>query len=270
MPTYDIISCSWHYQQTKVWLHHVRKHCPDAAIHLIPDSKPVPWCWSGGKLDCFSYDKFKTNRVIYMDTDTIVTKDLDFVFDDMEDRKVGLSSRIEIKPFDKQNHGIKWIQKMSRHCNWHFRPIHYSSGMMVFKDTSLYDLWQPWFSMMFYKPFLEICKGYALAEEASLAFVVPQLYKEEEIYHIPYETHGNLLGGRKWFGGAEYAAVIHYHKTIRLKKHGLEKFLEIGDEGERSINDNQSSESTLFIPTDCNPPHRGGKKRFRKRKNNDG
>ena len=93
--SYEIITVDWNPEQTRIWRYWVNKHCPTAKVYTIQDTKPVPWCWSGGKINCFLYG-FETDRVMYMDTDTIVTRDLEPLFEMMGDAKISVSRDIPL------------------------------------------------------------------------------------------------------------------------------------------------------------------------------
>ena len=98
---YDIVSVGWNKRQADIWLYYINKHCPEAHVTLIPDNRPIPWCWSSGKIDCFK-QKFKTDKIIYMDTDCIVTADLFHIFKDMGNCIIGLSDKITPRPYFKK------------------------------------------------------------------------------------------------------------------------------------------------------------------------
>ena len=223
---YDIISVDWDHKQTEIWLHYVEKNCPEAHVTLIPDSRPIPWSWSGGKLDCFKQD-FKTDKIIYMDTDTIVTKDLYHVFEDMGDCTIGLSDEITPKPYHISNaQAKKGIAEMWRLLSPHFPPEHFSSGMIVVRGDYAPRLYERWMAMMIYPPFLELFKGFKLAEEMSLMCIMANDFEREQIYNIPLEVHGNLLGRTMRSGTAEIPEVIHYHQASRARKFELGHYFE--------------------------------------------
>jgi len=223
--TFDLISVNWNEEQARVWLHWVKRHCPTAAVHLVKDTKPVPWCWSSGKLNCFKYDDFQTDRIIYLDTDTIVTKDLEFVFDEMGDCCVGLSSDIEIYKFHKVMR--KQVESFSAFYDYNWPPKAWSSGMMVLKGMDPMELHEGWMHTMLFPPFRKIFPRHQLLDEIALGlWLTNWLPKEDMIWDIPKPVHGNVIK-KPDFGGAKVPAVIHYHKPERLKRNGMDKWLKI-------------------------------------------
>jgi len=226
MSDYEIITVNWQPKQTAIWLHYVEKNCPDAKVYTIPDDKPVPWCWSGGKINCFAWP-FETKRVIYLDTDTLVTRDLGFVFDEMQGACIGLSSEIEIFKFHiTMRPQVEKFGKRGYEYNW--PPCAFSSGMMVLKGYDATALYAGWLNTMQWPPFLELFGKHTLADEIGLGlWLAHDLESADDVWHIPVEVHGNVLGGKTHFGKVETPAVIHYHKEARLRKAGLGKWLDM-------------------------------------------
>ena len=217
--TYDIITVRWKEDQYKVWRHWVDKTCPTASVHWIPDTKPFPWCWSGGKVPCLDYG-FETNRVIYMDTDTIVTHDLEPVFEIMGNFRVGVSYGL---PKDKmQSRYAKQIELVRNVAPYKFRPKSVSSGMIVTTEPSI--LHEAWSGMMGFPLIKQLFNKDHLYDEHVLSLAISWLYEKAEVWDMPLELHGNIIS-RKYFGDCETPWVIHYHKPERLEKKGLEKWL---------------------------------------------
>lgn len=227
---YDVISVDWNPGQTKIWKYWIEKHCPNAIIHTIPDTKPIPWCWSGGKLNCFCYDGFETDRIIYLDTDTIVTENLEPLLD--REEKVMLSNiqTIQGKPFNRVLSSTRNRQNrvdfsdLYKHFRFKYDPVHFSSGMIVLNGCSSMEFYDTWKAVFEFEPYEKYFKGYWLADEVSLSLCVALDYEWDDIYLLPADIHGNILS-RKIFGGREISMVIHYHKPQRLKSVGLEKWL---------------------------------------------
>jgi hypothetical protein len=224
---YDIVTCDWNAEQTRIWRHYVEKNCPDANIVTVPDEKPVPWCWSGGKLNCFRDPSlFRTDRIIYLDTDTIVTEDLGFVFKEMGRAKIGLSHKIEVlKIHIRKKDKVRALAG----CFAARSPLeHPSSGMIILKGTSPRDLYDGWFGVMEYRPFVRQFKGFPLADEASLMFWVSSYFLPHEVWDIPLQIHANLRKkGHLDSGGRNVPSVIHYHAAKRLISHGLGGYLRV-------------------------------------------
>jgi alpha-N-acetylglucosamine transferase len=211
---YDIVSVDWKPEQTKLWLHYVEKNCPEAHVTLIPDEKPIPWCWSSGKINCFK-QKFQTDKIIYLDTDTIVTEDLGFIFSNMGHAWLGLSSKIPIYPFNKRKDVVEKLKHLGK------PPTHYSTGMIVLNGISgtqvaqFVQLWEEMLSEL--KPYI---KGNRYADEISMSYVATLA----QVWDIPLEIHGNVCG-KRYFGEASTPSVIHYHREKRLGQFGLGGYL---------------------------------------------
>ena len=211
---YDITSVDWNPEQTKLWLHYVKKNCPEAYVTLIPDEKPVPWCWSGGKLNCFR-QKFETDKIIYIDTDTIVTEDLGFIFANMGDNWLGLSSKIPLIPFNKRPDMKKKLAHLGK------LPIHYSSGMVSLNGISGAQAEQ--FTGLWEEIMTELKKIIGkehYMDEIALSYVASLA----AVWDILLEVHGNICR-KKYFGSAETPSVIHYHRTKRLDQAGMGGYL---------------------------------------------
>jgi hypothetical protein len=161
-----------------------------------------------------------------MDTDTIVTHDLGEIFDKMGDRTLAMSSGIELRSaMQKQRQKIARLGKL---VTYHWPPVHFSSGLMALKGYPPEELAEGWRLVMEWGPFVDEFRRYSLAEEMALGVYLSCVVEDPEtIYHIPYEIHGNLLGGKKIFGSADIPWVIHYHKPERLKRAKLERYLEV-------------------------------------------
>ena len=213
MTDYSIVSVDWKPEQTKLWLHHVKKNCPDAEIVLIKDEKPIPWNWASGKINCFK-QKFATDRIIYMDTDTIVTRDLGFIFDNMGEATVGATSAIPIHPFNKRRDIIKALKPLGP------LPTHFSTGLIALQaknPPAFASLWQDMYPVI-----RKHLPGDHYMNEITFSYLV----REMNTHDIPLEVHGNICG-KKYFGNTEIPAVIHYHKPARLRNFGLDKYIDI-------------------------------------------
>lgn len=210
--TYTIVTCDWNPTQTKMWLHYVEKNCPNAQILLIPDIKPVPFCWSSGKLGCFFQDTMDRmhhrNKLIYLDTDTIVLRDLYPLFEKMGDCFIG--SGLSIVP-------DSLIKAMKKN---HPGYLHLSSGMLLFNDMRLSILSREWMRLMFSEKIIKEYKWHSLYEEYCLSLAVENIGLKKYVWDIPLSIHGNILSGCK-FGGESKPWVIHYHNLARLWKFGL-------------------------------------------------
>lgn len=98
MPKYTIATVDWNKEQTKVWEGFVRDKCPAADVVKIKDQRPFPDIPVAGILGVFD-EPFKTDHVAYLDTDTIVFKDLEPLFEFMGSRyKIGITSQFAMFP----------------------------------------------------------------------------------------------------------------------------------------------------------------------------
>ena len=217
---YDIISVDWNPGQTDLWLHYVKKNCPEAYVTLIPDEKPVPWHWAAGKINCFK-QVFETDCVIYLDTDTIVTCDLSFVFDELGGRILGAATSPSVCPYYKRRGISQSLRPLADNLGIKDMPGHYNSGFIVtrmHKDDlpSFAAAWEE----MHHTVKKYIGKDHYM-DEIALSFLIEAIGEQ---WDIPPEIHGNVCG-RKIFGTSNKPAVIHYHKTERLGKFGLGEYL---------------------------------------------
>jgi hypothetical protein len=207
--TYDIVSVDWNPQQTKLWRYHIGKTCPTANVITIPDNKPIPWNWSSGKIDCFGCDFRFPERVIYLDTDTIVQEDLEPLFDRMGEAEIGISSHITPErlqlPKDENAEQAFGLSE---------RPTHYSSGFVVLKGWEPKMLQEGWFAAS-YLPALQRYKRSRLFEEYVFSYFVA--YTGKRVWEMGPEIHGNILRKPLF----DKTMVIHYHKPERLKRSGL-------------------------------------------------
>ena len=218
-PTYDLITVRWKEDQYRVWRHWVDKTCPTARVHWIPDTKPFPWNWAGGKVPCFDYG-FETGRVIYMDTDTIVTHDLEPVFDMMGDCKVGASYQIPKYSFQGRKKGdLRTLNKM---IPYKFQPNSVSSGMIITLEPDA--LYQAWYAMNTFPAVRRAFGKDRPFNEYTLSMTLTWLYEKDEVWDIPLEVHGNIIS-KTDFGNCDIPWVIHYHKPERLEKKGFGKWL---------------------------------------------
>ena len=217
---YDIISVDWNPGQTDLWLHYVKKNCPEAYVTLIPDEKPIPRNWASGKINCFEQD-FETEKVIYMDTDTIVTRDLGFVFKELGSRLVGAATAPSIRPFHERKHVVDALRPLALNLGMKGLPGHYNSGFIV---TNMPKEGLPLFAAAWkhmYTTVGKYLKDDHYMNEITLSFL---LESSLDPWDIPPEIHGNVCG-RKIFGTSAEPAVIHYHREERLGRFELGGYL---------------------------------------------
>ncbi len=144
-----------------------------------------------------------------MDTDTIVTQDLGFVFGLMSRKgaAIGASSKIPLRPIKT---------KLFRHWSTGFLPFFVDE----LDPNNLYEKWKQAFDdpiMAKWKRsrmFEEACFGYALA------------WNDVPVWDIPLEIHGNICG-KCYFGQVKKPVVIHYHRPERLKKENMGEYLNV-------------------------------------------
>lgn len=227
---FDLVTCNWNPAQTKIWMFHVKQHCPTAHIVLVPDTKPIPWNWSSGKLNCFAdLPELKyPGRFIYMDTDTIVTRDIAEVFDLM-DSPVAASSAIpatapSMSAWAQDPRGRESIDVAFEIFRDH-PPIHYSSGFLAIQGSALTpaELGFRWRSAMEYPLLRARFSRHRCYEEIALSYVLAT--DRIPVWDMPLEIHGNILR-RTHFGHTRTPMVIHYHNPRRLRAQHLEHYLE--------------------------------------------
>jgi len=224
---YDLVTVNWNPRQTELWMFHVKRSCPGANVVLIDDGKPFPWCWSSGKLNCFADFPGLRNpgRFVYMDTDTIVTRDVGEVFELMGDAKLAASSAVPSNTMNAwaRSEGERKNVDVAFELSRDHPPVHYSSGFMVLKDYPPADLGFKWSSAMAYEPLRATFGRHRCYEEIALSYVIAA--DRIPLWDMPLEIHGNLLGRHKCFGHTRTPMVIHYHNERRLKINNLERYI---------------------------------------------
>ena len=245
--SYEIITVSWNPEQTRIWRHWVNKNCPTAKVYTIPDRKPFRRCWSGGKIDCWLYG-FEGKRVIYLDTDTIVTTDLEPVFDMMGDAKIAVSLELKQDRL-KRKFGPVVEQFRERGPFRIHNPPNISSGMIALKDYDPELLYGMWADIMNDALFIEELMGHYTSEEYAIALAVARMFRIKDVWPLPGHVHGNIHHGNKQFGGTKRPMVIHYHRPAWLVRHHLEEYLNVGDDnsirrGQKVVSGVQPSDGT--------------------------
>ena len=127
--SYEIISVDWNPEQTKIWRYWISKNCPTAKVYMIPDRRPFRFCWSGAKIDCWLYG-FEGKRVIYLDTDTVVTRDMEEVFDMMGDCPIGASLNLKLDRLMTRYKDLM-PEMRERYKLKIYNPPNISSGMII-------------------------------------------------------------------------------------------------------------------------------------------
>jgi len=224
-PTCSIVCVDWNERQTRTWLYHVMKNCPTAQIITVPDIKLVPGCRSCGKMMALASEKLRRpDRFIFLDSDTIVLKDLAPVFDMMGDRHVGVSLKstpdntlLTHRRFGAYRRTIEGACKLfGKEAN----PIYYMSGMIVLKDSEPLVFAHGWANIT------GLIKGVSTSDyfydEITLCLWLAFWFEEHEIWAIPPRVHddGWLRRPQKPHP-FEDIWVLHYHKELRLKNNEL-------------------------------------------------
>ncbi|MDY6935644.1 MAG: hypothetical protein SVZ03_15660 [Spirochaetota bacterium] len=225
MSKYDIITVDWNAEQTELWLYYVERHCPDSRIILIPDEKPIPWCWSGGKLNCFK-QKFESHRIIYMDTDTIVFRDMYPIFEMMDEALLGFSTKIISHSSDYRNRKGSICNDLIMLSNFFgFRklPIHRSTGMIILNKYDPLRLYEGWKLMFDYVSSFNNIKDDPFVDEIAMSYWIAYDSNEDGkgIWDIPLDIHRV-----KWRDIDDLSVVapmvFHYHSIERLMIFGLD------------------------------------------------
>ena len=232
---YLITTVNWNPPQTKVWLWHLKNvyrgnDTVSLDVRLLEDTKPVPWSWSAGKLNCYNLSLLPSlaeyDGHVYMDTDTIITRDFLHTFETMGREGTVMAVSFNMAP-------IRMVQAISKQLAKEFPEYkslykHASSGLLCL-DTEgngrwvrdVYDNWLNWYRN---ERFLHAFKKHKLADEIALSMAIVDM--KIPVCEVPRETHGNVLGGRV-FGKAEYSDIIHYHNNRRLRKYDLGRFIDM-------------------------------------------
>ena len=224
--TYEIITVDWNPTQTKIWKFWIAKNCPTAKVYTIPDRRPFRYCWSGAKVDCWLYG-FKGRRIIYLDTDTIVTRDMEEVFDMMGDRPLGASTNLKTdRMANKFSHLMpQFKEEMGLLMDL---PPNISSGMLVCNNYDPELIYGMWVEAMEHPLFHKYLKGHYTCEEYAISLGYAATFPDKEsLWEIPNEIHGNLYYRKKQFGKVERPMVIHYHRPKWAPYHGIEELLNV-------------------------------------------
>jgi hypothetical protein len=225
-----VISVDWNSPQTEFWLHYLKKNCPTANIILIDDAKPMNWNWSSGKINCFKYDFPHPERVIYMDTDTIVTRDLEPLFEMYPASLAGSLFIPMMSPLHpRSRYGQKEdIAQCTRAFGLQKNPRHWSTGFLMLQNYPLMRLYEEWLAGMDFSKLKVAFKRCRVYEELVFSYVVERMAREGyNLAELPHEIHGNIMSGERDFGTCreeknELPYVIHYHQTRRLRQVKLE------------------------------------------------
>ena len=221
---YEIVTVDWNKDQTRIWRHWAERNCPNANIHIIPDRRPFRFCWSGAKIDCWLYG-FEGKRVIYLDTDTFITRDMEEVFDMMEGRPFGASMDLkQDRLMNKYDYLLPELRE--KFALKILVPPNISSGMIVCNDYDpelVYGMWSEimndeWFQEKLGKHYT--CEEYAISLGTARHF--PHI---SYLWKIPNSIHGNIYHSRCQFGGANPPMVVHYHRPQWAIQHGFEEYL---------------------------------------------
>ncbi len=222
--TYEIVTVDYIPEQTRVWRHWVNKNCPGVKVHTIPDRRPFRRCWSGAKIECWMYG-FEGRRIIYLDTDTIVTRDMEEVFDLMGDAKIAASTELKQdrlkRKFPEVVEELRTDWKRFRIYN----PPNTSSGMVVLKDFDPELFFGMWAEVMEDPIFGKKLLGHYTSEEYALSLAIARNFPIKHFWSIPHRIHGNVFYRKTNFGGANPPMVIHYHKPLWLMWLGMEEYL---------------------------------------------
>lgn len=222
--TYTITTVDWNEEQTERWLKFVNKNCPTANVVLVPDTKPIHWSWSAGKLNCFNQLHKAPDRIIYMDTDTLVFEDMEYIFEVM-DGNVGAPLFHWYLNGCKKN-GPQFAKSKEIEIRVGAKPnsfMHWNTGMIILNGYDPFRLYANW--MLAFR-FHEVTSTRWRQSEETAFSVAMLMDPDIKMYEIPMEFHGNVLGSKVQFGDAKKPTSVHYHKTERLKRRGLKGWLE--------------------------------------------
>jgi hypothetical protein len=233
MVKYDIVTVDWNKKQTALWRKHIERTCRGYNLIIIPEKRRFPSCWSSPKLYCL-IQKFRTPRVIYMDTDTIVTRDLGELFKKMGDAELGLSMYLgKQSRLEGQAGGKAGVADIAKSFGIQGEVTHAPTGLMVFNGMDLQRVYDEWCTA-----FAVIEKGWphlpraagnknweGWSNEVPFSFWLTSRYAGRwgAVWDIGPEYHWYLLGDDKRLRQTQPTPmIIHYHsRPERLGQAGL-------------------------------------------------
>jgi len=232
MDPYDLISVDWNPEQTAVWLASVKRNCPAANVILVPDTKPIPECWSSGKLGFKDATFENPRRVVYMDTDTLcLGPDVGGIFERMPAGAfIGVTryttwwactERSEAGFINAGGPAKKAAVYRAFGLEEGTPYRHFSSGMLVLKDHDPRSFFQMWFDASIRLKEAGFPVGFTLFEEVALSLLLTQL-DNGVVFHLPKQVHNNILNSTpptEYDAKHKFPWVLHYHKRSRIQKH---------------------------------------------------
>ena len=237
---YSICTVDWNPEQTKVWLHNIEKYCNNYELRMCCDDRPIKGSWDSPKLNCLE-DKFNTDKVIYMDTDTIVTRDLYEMFEVQGERTLGASLCLgSVKRLNLICGGRDNNNALAKHFGIGGSAFHVPSGLLVFNGIDTQDFYDKWMSAYrdIEKNFTNI-SGKAdvnWCSEVPLSFIVSKMYlpNMDDLWAIPTKYHYYLLNGdTKARAMVPAPLILHYHSIMkRVSSAGFGKYLEVPNDCE--------------------------------------
>ena len=169
---------------------------------------------------------FKGRRIIYLDTDTIVTRDLEGVFDLMGDAPLGVSQRL--KDDRLQGRFGHLMPRLAEAFEYRMEPPNISTGMVVCNNFDPELIYGMWAEVMGHELFVELLGKHMTTEEYAIAIACARMFDDPaKVWDIPHEIHGNIYKKNKNFGEAEVPWVMHYHRPGWAKWHGIEEWLNV-------------------------------------------
>jgi hypothetical protein len=231
MVKYDIVTVDWNKDQTALWRRHVERVCQDYNLIIIPEKRRFPSCWSSPKLYCL-VEEFQTDRVVYMDTDTIVTRDLGELFRAMGDAELGLSMYLgKQERLERQCGGGECVKEIAKHFGIRGPVTHCPTGLMVFKGMDIERVYMDWctaFSIIEtnwpHLPEAAGTKREGWSNEVPFSFWLTSRYSNrwDAVWDIGPPYHTYLVGNEAPPRQTEpIPMILHYHsRPERLKKTG--------------------------------------------------
>lgn len=230
--SYDLISVNWNLEQTEAWLASALVNAPGATVGLIRDKKPLPWCWSGGKLG-FEDFPFTARRAIYTDTDVLFLRPLELVWDLMpKESFIGVTHYTEWHGCTKereQRHIMAGgpVKKAAAYQAFGLSPDapyrHYSSGMLVFRDPNPRHFYRTWMAACNLLKDTGFPSNFRMFEEVALSLLLMKM-GPTLVWKMPLSIHNNILNStpRDIYDAEEKIPIaLHYHKRARIAKHDL-------------------------------------------------
>ena len=219
-PEYTIVGVDYNERETVPWLKFIADNCPRAQVVTINDTRPVGGCTTCAKMLTFNMQNIaRPDRVIFLDSDTLVFKDLGPVFSIMGKSVVGVSlkDRTEMDLFEFHRFASLRLplHDAMRVLGIEKKPTYYMSGMIVLKGADPRVFAHGWANMT--NILNKIPPQNFYYDEITLSFWLAAYFDEENIWRIPGNVHDDGWLRSEQDYRFEDIWVLHYHDAKRLR-----------------------------------------------------